>query len=363
MTKTVFIFAGEASADLLGADLMTALQHQQPDIRFIGVGGVAMQQAGLQSLCPMQDFAVMGFSAVLPRIPLFIQRLRSLTAAAVAADIDVLVTIDNQDFSKRLARRIKAATGKPAIHYVVPKVWAWRPQRARVYAAVFDHLLALFPFEPSYFEPYGVPCTFVGHPVAQRLQGFTPPQQPPSLRLALLPGSRAGEIKRHWPLMRATFLQLKQVLPHLTGTIPLAEAVNIPDIPADIDIAVGADRFAALQGCRAALAKSGTSNLELAMLGVPAIIVYQTSQLNAWLARLLVDVPYISPVNWVAQGPSLPELILSDFTAPKASQLLLPLLQDDTAWHTQATALATVRDKLTVPDAAARAAAVVQSYL
>lgn len=363
MTKTVFLFAGEASADLLGADLMRAMQKKHKNLKFIGVGGVAMHKAGLESLCPLDDFAVMGFSGVLPRIPFFLKRLKELTAAAQAANIDALVTIDNQDFSKRLARRIKAATGKPAIHYVVPKVWAWRPQRAAKYAAIYDHLLALFPFEPPYFEEYGVPCTFVGHPVAQRLKAYTPPPAPPPLRLALLPGSRPGEIERHWPVMRQVFEQLKQSHPDLTAVVPLAQDVTLPDVPAGVDVVVGEARFQALQACRAALAKSGTANLELAMLGVPSIVVFQTSTLNAWLVRRLVDIPYVSPVNWVAGTQVLPELLQDNFTPEKALAHLQPLLTDDQAWQTQAQALATVRATLTVPDAAARAADIVARYL
>ena len=159
----VFLIAGEASGDLLGARLMAAMKESDPDVRFSGVGGQLMAAEGLVSLIPIEELALHGFVEVLKHIPNVLRRVNEVVEA-ISSDLpDVLVTIDAPGFSLRVARKVKPL-GVPLVHYVAPTVWAWRPRRAKKISSYLDHLLTLFDFEPSYFTKHGLKATFVGHP-------------------------------------------------------------------------------------------------------------------------------------------------------------------------------------------------------
>ncbi len=363
----VMIVAGEASGDLLGADLMREMKKKRPDLNFIGVGGSAMQEEGLENVFSIDELSVMGISDVVPQIPNLFKRMGELVQVAVSKQVVALVTIDSQDFSKRLARRLKTFCNIPCIHYVCPTVWAWRKKRVYEYAKVFDHILALFPFEPPYFEKVGLECTFVGHPVVARLKEYVPKtvRAPVKLRLALLPGSRKGEILRHWPVMKEVFLVLKKDIPDLEGIVAVTDDSVLEYIePAEgISFVAGNNRFSALSKCKAAFTKSGTMNLELAAMGVPMVVGYTTTALNYFIARLLVKVPYISPVNWVAGKTIVPELIQKDMTKAVVVPMLESLLVGKEVWNQQAKELKKVRDSLHIEKASEKAAEVVLKYI
>jgi lipid-A-disaccharide synthase len=369
---TVMIVAGEASGDALGGALVAALKKQRPDITFVGVTGAYMRQEGVEELLPVSDLSVMGLAEVIPALPRLIGRLNSLVRQAEKRQISALITIDSYDFSFRLARRVKQKLDIPCIHYVSPKVWAWRPGRARGMEGVFDHILALFPFEPSFYEQFSLPCTFVGHPVAERLAPYMPKLPlipPPQPALALLPGSRQSEIKRHWPLMQEVFMKLKQEIPALTAVVPIpAERADLQEkigpLPEGLQLVTGEGRFEALKACRAALAKCGTGNLELAMLGVPMIVGYKLSALTYAIARAIMPYPpYISPVNWVLNAKQVPEFVQQQFSVDGVLPPLRALLLNEEAWRQAAENLAACRKALITEGAATRAAAVVLKYL
>ena len=349
--KTILIVAGEHSGDALGAPLIEEILAHYPNTRFIGVGGEMMEQAGLKSLFPLSDLALMGLVEIIPHIPNLFKRMDQLVKTARTENIDLLITIDAPDFNLRLAKRIKNQFNVPCVHYVSPSVWAWRQKRARKMAEFIDHVLSLLPFEPSYYQNVGLPCTYVGHPAYERLKGLiphtiTPPQD---LKLALLPGSRAGELNRHSQVMCEAFSALKQDLPTLEGILVLPNddaREHLPPLHEDITVVTGEKRFQALSQCRAALAKSGTGNLELAILGVPHVVGYKVNALTWFIAKLIIDVPYVSLTNWIAEKKIAPEFLQHDMTAETMVNAVRPWLTDDATWQTNAQELATVRSKL-----------------
>jgi len=370
--KTVCIVAGEASGDLLGAGLMQALKRQHEGIRFIGVGGEGMTREGLKSLFPMTDLSVMGLVEVLPRLGLILGHIRTVVAAAHRAD--VLVTIDSPDFSFRVARKVHKRVGIPCVHYVSPHVWAWRSGRVRKMASYLSHVLALFPFEEDFYATTPLKCTFVGHPVAERLAKYAPDSAAKPLndspKIALLPGSRKSEITRLWVDFQHTAAQIKKEIPSATFIVPLAPGVTEDMFPLEVPLPVqfigGEGRYAALKGCDAALAASGTANLELAVLGIPMVVAYRLAPLTYKMARPFVNIKHFSPVNLTVDKRIVPEFLQDGVTPDALSQALLPLLDDTPERINQLTHLAEVRDALQAEVGllpSAKAAQVVSKYL
>lgn len=369
---TIMVVAGEHSGDALGAALITELRKKYPTMRVVGVGGNEMIAQGLESVFPMEDLSLMGFTEVIPALPKLFRYARQLVEVALDEKAHLLLTIDAPDFNLRLAKRMKQAKKNiPCIHYVSPTVWAWRKGRVFDMANYLDHVLAIYPFEPSYYSPAGLPCTYVGNPVWERLAAYTPFEvtPPEGLKVAILPGSRVQEWEHHAPLFVSAFERLKQHLPALIAVVPLPDETFVPLYQqyfghlSGVEAAVGAKRYPALIKCRAAMVKSGTSTLELAVLGVPMAVVYRTGWLNAAIMRLLMRVPYISMANWVAERASVPELIQEKATSENIAQTLWPLLTTNTAWHTQAAALVRIRNKLAQSHhPSQKAAAVVERY-
>ncbi len=322
--RRVMLVATEPSGDVLGARLMVALRlRTMGDVDFVGLGGPHMTEQGLTSLFPMDEFTAMGLIEVLPKIPHLAARLRKLAKFALRERPDVLVTIDAPDFNFHLGRRLKGQ-GIPLVHYVAPSVWAWRPGRAAQIARFLDHLLALLPFEPPYFEAVGLPCTFVGHPVVEsgagrgsganfRERHDLKPEQP---LIAVLPGSRVGEIRRHLPIFAEALKRLAVRRPQLAAVMPTVAAVAaevgeaarsfpLPTIVVTSDV----EKYDAMAAANVALAASGTVALELALAGVPAVIAYRINSLSAALAKRLLKVRYVSLVNVVLDQPVMPELL------------------------------------------------------
>ncbi len=377
----IAVVAGEESGDALGAPLMRALRGSLPPgrIAFIGVGGHAMQGEGLESLFPLSDVAVMGFSAVIARLPLLLRRISEAAAAIIAAKPDVLVIIDSPDFTHRVARRVRAKLSKlPIIDYVSPSIWAWRPGRARAMRRYVDHVLALLPFEPDAHRRYGGPeCTYVGHPLSQRLGDFTPAADdlaereasPPTL--LVLPGSRRTEISRLLPVFGAALAELaarqpvKIVLPAVSW---LADEIAArtrawPVVPRIISGEL--EKLSAFRRARLALAASGTVSLELALAGVPMIGAYKVGALEIRILRALVTSPYILLPNLILGEMAIPELIQADCNPLAIAAALRPLLQDTPERRAQLMALERVRARVAVPGEtpAARAAEIVTRAL
>jgi len=364
--RHIFLIAGEASGDRLGASLMAALKTLDPHIRFSGVGGPLMTDEGLISLFPMDDLSVMGLAEVLPKLPVLLARVRQGARAVIDAAPDALVTIDSPDFCLRVAARVKAA--RPdlrTIHYVAPTVWAWRPERAVKMARHIDHVLALFPFEPPYMEAAGMGCDFVGHPVVA-----SPAPDPSAIAafraglglgenerlLLVLPGSRKGEVGRMAPVFAAAAPLIKRACPATRLVIPatanvagfLAEAVKSwPVPPVLLDprsqtlSAFEAQKRAAFAAADVALAASGTVSLELAKAGTPMVIAYNFNWLTTRIVKKKVSLRSATLVNILTDSAAIPEFLFEDCTAENIAPKVIDLLQNPAARRAQKGANAT----------------------
>ena len=340
----VFIIAGETSGDLLGAGLMAALGARcGGKVRFTGIGGPAMAAEGLASLFPLPEATIIGFSGLLTGIPKILRRIRETADAVLAARPDVLVLVDAPDFTHRVARRVRA--GDPAIpivDYVSPTVWAWRPGRARAMRTYVDQVLALLPFEPEVHRKLGgPPCTYVGHPMIERTAALRPTaaemqrRMADPARLVVLPGSRRKEIARLASVFGATLgrvaaqgFRFEAIVPTLPALRPEIEAaVASWPVPARI-VTERAEIDEAFRTARAALAASGTVTLELAVAGIPTVVAYRLSTIEAWIGRLMIRVPSIVLANLVLGENAIPEFIQQRATARNLAAALAPLLDD-----------------------------------
>ena len=360
----VFVVAGEASGDQLGDKLMAALDERTDgQVRFRGVGGAAMVRRGLSSLFPIADIALVGFLAVLKALPLVLRRIDETVRAIVAAPPDVLVLIDSPDFNHRVGRRVrKALPDLPIVVYVSPTVWAWRPGRAPAMARWCDRVLALLPFEPAaHAKLGGPPCTYVGHPLVERLDMLRPDTEeaarraaPPPLVL-VLPGSRRAELHHLLPVFGAALARLREsagafeavlpTLPHLRAQIE--EAIrDWPERPRIVD--TDAEKFAAFRRARAALAASGTVTLELALAGVPTVAAYRGTAIEAFITRKLLRVNLVVLPNLVIGEMAMPELLQEDCTPDKLAAALVELLSEGPARAHQLEAFARVAEQVAV---------------
>jgi lipid-A-disaccharide synthase len=343
-TLHVFVIAAEESGDRLGAALMRGLKERTGGaIRFSGLGGHSMAAEGLESLFPIGELSIVGLAAIPRRLPAILRRIRELTAAVRAARPDVLVIIDSPDFTHRVARRVRAAEPTiPIVDYVSPSVWAWRPARARAMRRYVDHVLALLPFEPEVHQRLGgPPCSYVGHPVIERAPALRPSPREALRRntglpmLLVLPGSRRNEIRWMLRIFEQTvgilgreFGTLELVLPtvpHLYDTLRQATAdwAIKPSIMID-----QAEKDAAFRRARAALAKSGTVTLELALAGIPTVAAYKLSAFEGWVARRLIRVPSVILANLVLKENVVPEFVQEACTPDALARALIPLLTD-----------------------------------
>ena len=362
----LFLLAGEASGDRLGAELMRGLRHLKPDVRFRGIAGPEMQSEGLDSLFDMAELSVMGLAEVLPKYFALKRRLDQTVAEVLAWKPDILVTIDSPDFCLRVARAVRAAD--PSIrtcHYVAPSVWAWRPGRAKKMAAYIDHVLALLPFEPPYMQAEGMACDFVGHPVAAQA-AVTSKQiaqfqadfglDPARRSLVVLPGSRASEIKRLLPIFckvvaQPCFAEFQLIFPTLPHLEPLLRA-EIDALAQDTVLVTGAgltaadaaeQRLVAYGAATAALAASGTVSLELAAVGTPMVIAYDMGFISRLVIGAMLTIDTVTLVNLVSETRAVPEFIGKDCKAERIAPALQQILDAPDA---QAQAIKTTMTRL-----------------
>ena len=360
-----FLVAGEPSGDLLGGRLMAALKERTGGaVGFAGVGGPRMIEQGLASLFPMTELSIMGLAEVAPQIPHILGRIRETAAEIERLRPAAVITIDAPDFSFRVARRARGL-GVPLIHYVAPSVWAWRPGRAAKIAGFLDHLLALLPFEPPYFEKEGLPCTFVGHSAVEGVEGrgdgarFRRRHDIADNRkiVVMLPGSRRGEVQRLLPpfiaalrLLKARGLEFKVAVP--VGP-HLAERVSRQLAEAGLDAVViqgEEDKFDAFAAADAALSKSGTVTLELALAKVPTVIAYRINELSHAIARPFIRARWAGLPNVILNQELMPEFIQSDCTPERLADALGPLMVEGPARQAQLAGMAEVGRRVSRPD-------------
>ncbi len=366
MTKHIFIIAGEPSGDALGAKLMAALKRKA-EVRFSGVGGERMAEEGLASLFPMKELSLMGFIEILPHIPRLLKRLKQTVAQIIETQPDVVITIDSPGFTKRLAKQLrKRDIHIPLVHYVAPTVWAYKPERAKTCAALFDHLMVILPFEPPYFEEEGLRTSYVGHPVVEEpiAQGdghkFRTLHEiaESSPVVLMLPGSRRSELKRLLPVYEEVASQLVETMRNLTIVIPslphLAEALEaeVAEWPMRVIVVTErAEKYDAYAAAQVALVKSGTATLELAMAGLPMVVAYKTSAISAAIIRRMIRIPYVSLVNIIEDDIIIPEFLQEACTPELLSNALSELIIDQHAANRQTTAFSRVLMQLGQGDA------------
>jgi lipid-A-disaccharide synthase len=326
-------------------------------VRFEGIGGQSMAREGLVSLFPIERLSIMGLAAVVKQLPMILRLIRDTAAAVTRAAPDLLVIIDSPDFTHRVARRVRARDPSiPIIDYVSPSVWAWRPGRARAMRAYVDHVLALLPFEPAEYDRLrGPPCSYVGHPLIEQIASLRPNADEQSRRdktppvLLVLPGSRRSEIRHHMAVFGETLGQLAEqgvafepilpTMPHLQAAV--ADGVKSWKVAPKIVIGEQEKR-AAFRIAHAALAKSGTVTLELALAGVPMVTAYKVGAVEAWIMRRAIKVNSVILANLVVGENVVPEFLQEECTPEKLSRALREVLGDSALRRRQAEAFAKI---------------------
>ncbi|MDD2053873.1 lipid-A-disaccharide synthase [Pseudomonas putida] len=334
----IALVAGEASGDILGSGLMRALKAQHADIEFIGVGGPLMQAEGLTSYFPMERLSVMGLVEVLGRLPELLKRRKRLIQTLIAEKPDVFIGIDAPDFTLNIELKLRRA-GIKTVHYVSPSVWAWRQKRVLKIREGCDLMLTLFPFEARFYQEKGVPVRFVGHSLADtiplqadRAAARAELGLPDGPLVALMPGSRGGEVGRLGALFLDAAQRLRALRPGVRFVMPCASPQRRAQLE---ELLVGRDlpltlldgqSHRALAACDAVLIASGTATLEALLYKRPMVVAYRLAPLTFWILKRLVKSPYISLPNLLAQRLLVPELLQDDATPEALAQTLSPLI-------------------------------------
>ncbi|ARB26123.1 lipid-A-disaccharide synthase [Pseudomonas tolaasii] len=334
----IALVAGEASGDILGAGLMRALKAQHPAVEFIGVGGPLMQAEGLTSYFPMERLSVMGLVEVLGRLRELLARRKLLIKTLIEEKPDVFIGIDAPDFTLNIELKLRQA-GIKTVHYVSPSVWAWRQKRVLKIREGCDLMLTLLPFEARFYEEKGVPVRFVGHTLADaiplqadRAAARAELGLPDGPLVALMPGSRGGEVGRLASVFFDAAERLQALKPGVRFVLPCASPQRRAQIETLLQgrnlplTLLDGQSHLALAACDAVLIASGTATLEALLYKRPMVVAYRLAPLTFWILKRMVKSPYISLPNLLAQRLLVPELLQDDATPEALAQTLLPLI-------------------------------------
>ncbi|MBC3410005.1 lipid-A-disaccharide synthase [Pseudomonas sp. SWRI107] len=334
----VALVAGEASGDILGSGLMRAIKARHPDVRFIGVGGPLMEAEGMISYFPMERLAVMGLVEVLGRLRELLKRRELLIDTLIAEQPDVFIGIDAPDFNLNIELKLRQA-GIKTVHYVSPSVWAWRQKRVLKIRQGCDLMLTLLPFEARFYEEKGVPVRFVGHPLADtipleadRAAARAELGLAAGPVIALMPGSRGGEVGRLGALFLDAAQRLCELVPGARFVLPCANATRRAQIEQMLEgrnlplTLLDGQSHVALAACDAVLIASGTATLEAMLYKRPMVVAYRLAPLTYWILKRMVKSPYVSLPNLLAQRMLVPELLQDAATSEALAQTLAPLL-------------------------------------
>lgn len=341
----IFIIAGEVSGDVLGARIM----REMPDAEFVGVGGENMISAGLKSLFPMADLAVMGVVEVAAHAKTLTRRIRQTAQAIIEEKPDIVLTIDAPGFAKNVIKQVrKAVEGQKLIgdglrfhHVVAPQVWAWRAGRAKKYARIFDKLYAFFDFEVPYFTKYGLDTVAVGHPISDSLLGKTKTTKSKKSDkiITIVPGSRMSEVKRLMPIFHDVVHQLvangysgyKFVIPTVETTVDYVKSC-VSKWKVKPELVTSDKRYDVYSKTYIAIVASGTVSAELAMLHIPTIVVYKMNPITSWLIKQVIRVNWVSLVNILLNRGVYPEYLGKDATTENVlneiQQLTIPSVRE-----------------------------------
>ena len=337
------IVAGEASGDLLGSHLIQALKKKRTDIEFVGIAGPKMMNEGAQSLFPIERLSVRGYIEVLKHLFALLRLRRQLLKHFLSNRLDLFIGIDAPDFNFWLERKLKRK-GIKTIHYVSPSVWAWRKNRINKIKKSADHMLALFPFEPTLYEGAGIPVTYVGHPLADIL-----PMEPDTIAardvlklkssalvVAMLPGSRQSEVQQHAELFVKTAKLIYAEYPNAIFLVPLITretkqifelAIFHENESLPIQILFG-HAHDAMEACDVVIVASGTATLEAALLKKPMIITYRMPKISWQILKRMRLQPYVGLPNILAGKFIVPELLQDDSTPEKLAEATIKLISD-----------------------------------
>ncbi len=334
--RSILVSAGEASGDYYAARLVAELRRRWPECTFYGCTGPNLRELGVESVIRAEDLSVVGLVEVLAHLPRIWLRFRRLVGEAKRRQPDLAILTDSSGFHFPVARRLKSQ-GVPVVYLIAPQVWAWRKGRVKTMRRTLSRLLCIFPFEKAFFDEHGVPVTYIGHPLVGRVKPaltrdeFFRKHNLPLDRplVAVLPGSRRGETLRHIPdLVRAASIlsqtrQLSFILPASKSCG--AEFFREPLAGSPIR-AIDGEAWDAMAHSTVALAASGTVTVEAALLGTPMVTFYRVTPLTWQIGRHLVDIPFFSMVNLIAEKKVVAELIQNDMTgdrlAAEAGRLL-----------------------------------------
>lgn len=361
--KRFFIIAGESSGDIHGARLMEKIQEMAPDTEFVGIGGKNMEAAGLKSLAKLSDISVVGFLEVIKKYRFFSDLLTKVKNILSSEKFDAFLPIDYPGFNIRVAKFARENNIK-VFYYIAPQLWAWGKNRAKKLIGAIDKLLVVFPFEVDYFTKFGINTEFVGHPLMDDpVFGNSPLEFHERENLiALLPGSRNQEIVKHLPLMTETVKEIREQ--HSNYRIGVA-ASNLVDgsIYNELKNNYGVEIFdnsrELMSLSKVGLVKTGTSNLEAALLGLPFVMFYKTSYFTYRMGRALINLPYISLINILLNENVVKELIQKDANPKKMNKEISYLLNNLDSYNYMLTKFNNIRKLLGKEGASEKAAKII----
>jgi lipid-A-disaccharide synthase len=353
------IVAGEASGDLHGAGLVKEALRLAPDLRFFGIGGPLMREVGVETLVDASAMAVVGLVEVATHFDVIFRAFARLKRILTTDPPDLLILIDYPDFNLRLAKVARKA-GVKVLYYISPQVWAWRVGRVKKIGRLVDRMAVVFPFEVQFYEREGVPVSFVGHPLADTVRPAMTRAEaqacfaldPARRTVGLFPGSRRNEIRNLLPTILASAGILKERFPDLQFILPLASSLNKSDIApylenCGLDVRVVEGRgYDVMQVCDAIITVSGTVTLEIALIGVPMVIIYRVSPLTYHIGKRLIKVDHIGLCNIVAGERVVRELIQDEAEPGRIADEIGRILHDGTYAASMTARLKAVKDKL-----------------
>ncbi len=372
----VMILAGEASGDAHAAEFVELLKLEQPDLQLSGMGGKAMKNAGVDVFFDSSIIAVVGLVEVLRHWGDIKRAMGIVKQQLDQTRPDLLVLVDYPEFNLKMARHARSL-GIKVLFYISPQVWAWRPKRIHKIGSLIDHMAVIFKFEKQYYENAGIPVSFVGHPLVDKVNSGIDTQKiradlgisPQEKVVGLFPGSRHSEIVRLLPLMFATARQMQAREPKLRFLLPVASSLDIDDLSrrsenSGLDIIVSQDNIYDVISCCDAIATcSGTVTLEIALLNVPMCILYKMSWLSYLIMSRLITIPHIGLANIVADKAVVKEFLQGNANPENVSHELFELLENRDYREQVKAGLKSVRENLGIGDGARNMAQLVLSLL
>lgn len=368
--KCVMIIAGEASGDIHGARLVSAMKERNRNLSFSGIGGDALRNAGVEIIQDASTLAVVGITEVFSKIFSLVKGMARAKRLLESSKPGLLILIDFPDFNLKVAAYAKKL-GTPVLYYISPQVWAWRQGRVKKIKELVNHLAVILPFEEEFFKKRGVPVSYVGHPL---LDGDLPPVELNEKKeipvIGLLPGSRDREIEKHLPVMLDAASIVAKKMKRVKIIVSLAPTVKREYVEKiigehgvyDYDIISGEAKYI-MKTCSVVVAASGTVTLEGAIAGVPMVIIYKVSPVSYLLGKAMIKVPYISLVNLIAGKEVVPELIQEMASPENIAGEVLKILSDSGKMESMRNELAGIRNLLGGPGASGRVADIALSML